>query len=213
MPPGGMFSPALASLLKCLCISTTGRDPELKAAVCIIRNSGINLYKTHMRRGKTSRAGHSWPARKKTSSVVSLSARTEGNSHPTTTGTPPLKAMAKHIGKIPPPPFLHSLPLSFSFLSLPSSSLFALSPSSQPPPFPPSPPIVLLHSIPRCSLLSSPIRSVSPGLQKRLQEVTGATEGRCYYKLAACVKSHIVQHEFKGKIQSGILLHCYISFL
>lgn len=59
----------------------------------------------------------------KISSVAFLLACTEGNSHPSTTGTPQLKAMVKRTGNAPLPP---SLPLFFS-ISITSSHLSILS--------------------------------------------------------------------------------------
>lgn len=68
----------------------------------------------------------------KISSVAFLLACTEGNSHPSTTGTPQLKATVKHTGNAPIPP---SLPL---FFSISSSDLSILSAPWSPccPPLP-----------------------------------------------------------------------------
>lgn len=100
VPQGGILTPVLASLLRCLRVS---------------ENSGVY-------RSQTSRPGHSWQARKKISSVAFLLARREGNSHPSTTGTPQLKATVKHAGDAPilptlPPCLL--FPISSSDLSTP----------------------------------------------------------------------------------------------
>lgn len=89
VPLGGMLTPVLASLLRCLRVS---------------ENRGVY-------HSQTSRSGHSWQARKKISSVAFLQACTEGNSHPSTTGTLQLKAVVKHTGNTP---VLSSLPPSLS---------------------------------------------------------------------------------------------------
>lgn len=117
VPLGGMLTPVLASLLRCLRVS---------------ENRGVY-------HGETSRPGHSWQARKKISSVAFLQACTKGNSHPSTTGTPQLKAAVNHTGNTPvPPTFPPSLfPFQFLHLIWPSSwSLrgLVLVPSSLPPP-------------------------------------------------------------------------------
>lgn len=69
----------------------------------------------------------------KISSVAFLLACTEGNSHPSTTGTPQLKAVVKHAGNAPIPP---SLPL---FFSISSSDLSILSTPWSPGWLPPPP--------------------------------------------------------------------------